>query len=317
MKLIIVSPAAQNSTLGNSITADRWAKISRALGHEVSVANEWTGEPCDTLIALHARRTYSSIERFRQAYPERPLVVALTGTDLYDDLPESREARHSVDLATRVVVLQSAALHALAGDIRAKTCVIYQSAVPPAQRPGVASDRFDVCVLSHLREVKDPLRVALASRLLPDISKIRIIHAGRALDPKWDELARREERENFRYQWVGEQSHEAAMELLASCQLFVLPSTMEGGANAIAEAVVCGVPVLCSQIPGNAGMLDLNYPGCFRVGDTEQLAHMLHRAETDSGFIRELRDIIQSIKERFSPVQELTRWKELLGTFQL
>ena len=35
-----------------------------------------------------------------------PLVVALTGTDLYGDIHTSPEAQTSLDLATRLVVLQ-------------------------------------------------------------------------------------------------------------------------------------------------------------------------------------------------------------------
>ena len=311
MTIVIISPAAHDTTLGNSITANRWAGILRTLGHAVSIATEWNGESCDMLIALHARRSHSSIQRFRQAYPEHPLIVALTGTDLYNDLPSNREVNHSLDLATRIVVLQSAALELLPGDVRSKACVIYQSAVAPEHPPKADEAHFDVCVLSHLRDVKDPLRAAFASRLLPAASKIRIIHAGRTLDPRWEALARREERENPRYRWIGEQSHDAAMGLLAGSKLFVLSSAAEGGANAIAEAVVCGVPVVCSDIPGNVGMLQRGYPGYFRPGDTEQLALLLHRAETDTAFTSEIRTLILRMQNRFSPAEELAAWDQL------
>lgn len=312
MKIIIVSPASRDATLGNSITANRWANILQALGHANSIADEWNDEACDLLIALHARRSHSSIERFRQAHPERPLIVALTGTDIYSDLPVNREAQQSVDVATRVVVLQSAALDVLGKDVRGKTCVIYQSAVQPERRTQPPGDHFAVCVLSHLREVKDPLRAAWASRLLPASSKVRIVHAGRALDKKWGELARREERENPRYRWIGEQSHETARQLLANSQLLVLASVMEGGANAIAEAVVCGVPVLCSDVAGNVGMLGRDYTGYFRCGDTKQLAAMLRRAEVENAFMNGLRDCVRSMQQRFSPEQEVASWNRLL-----
>jgi len=312
VKVIIISPSAHDATLGNSITANRWSGVLQTLGHSNSIAGEWNDEPCDLLIALHARRSHSSIERFRQAYPERSLIVALTGTDVYNDLLANREAQGSVDIATRVVVLQSAALDMLSEDVRRKTCVIYQSAVPPRLRTQPAEDHFAVCVLSHLREVKDPLRAALASRLLPASSKVRIIHAGRGLDQKWEELARREERENSRYRWIGEQPHETAKELLASCHLLVLSSATEGGANVIAEAVVCGVPVLCSDVPGNIGMLGRDYTGYFRCRDTEQLAAMLHRAEIETRFMNELRGLVRSKQQRFSPEQEIASWDRLL-----
>jgi hypothetical protein len=56
----------------------RWARILRRLGHRVIVVPRWTGEACDLLIALHARRSAGSVRRFRRAYPTRPIVVALT-----------------------------------------------------------------------------------------------------------------------------------------------------------------------------------------------------------------------------------------------
>jgi putative glycosyltransferase (TIGR04348 family) len=312
MKIVLVTPAPAAETLGNSVTANRWENILRTLGHEVSTTTSWIDEDCDALIALHARRSHSSVESFRRAHPDRPLIVALTGTDLYSDLPDNSEALHSLSIATRVVVLQIAALEQLDDITRAKTHIIYQSAVPPAHRPKPAKDRFDVCVLSHLREVKDPLRAALASRLLPEASKIRIVHAGRALDQNWMEAARQQERENSRYRWIGEQSHEAGLRLLSRCRLLVLSSTMEGGANAIAEAVVCGIPILCSDIPGNVGMLDRKYPGFFRTGDTQQLSTMLYRAEIDADFLGQLADFIHALQERFAPEREVASWGHLL-----
>src|SRR3989454_2204012 len=91
VKIFIVTPEAPRSTLGNAVTANRWAGILRELGHDVTLAMQWmTGvdDVYDVLIALHARRSYPSIERFRRAHPDRPLIVALTGTDLYSDLPD-------------------------------------------------------------------------------------------------------------------------------------------------------------------------------------------------------------------------------------
>ena len=121
MKTIIVTPRPVDSTLGNSITARRWADILRTLGHEVAVATEWAGEDYDLFIGLHARRSNATIKKFRQAYPDRPVIVALTGTDLYRDLPDNSEARDSLFVATRIVALQDAALERLDDEARAKT----------------------------------------------------------------------------------------------------------------------------------------------------------------------------------------------------
>lgn len=312
MKAFIITPAL-STTAGNGITAQRWAGVLRALGHQVFVDADWSGEDCDLLIALHARRSSSSVERFRKTYPDRPLIVALTGTDLYCDLRADASARRSLALATRIVALQNRAADELNDEARAKLHVIYQSAVPPGEWEPPSNDCFTVCVLSHLRDVKDPLRAAWASRRLPAESRIRIVHAGRPLEPKWEELALEEECTNPRYRWLLEMPHDAAMQLLSRSHLLIVSSEVEGGANVLSEAVVCGVPVLCSEIPGNIGMLGVDYPGYFPVNDTAKLAGLLHRAETNSTFMKSLRKFIDRLRNVFDPEQEKRAWARLLA----
>jgi hypothetical protein len=105
-KVCVVSPAPPGSRNGNRITALRWARILRDLGRRVTVAEEYRGGRCDLMVALHALRSAVSVDRYRSSYPDAPLIVALTGTDLYDSLHTHPEARRAVDLATRLIVLQ-------------------------------------------------------------------------------------------------------------------------------------------------------------------------------------------------------------------
>jgi len=238
--------------------------------------------------------------------------VGLTGTDLYRDLRSSNAGRGALAIATHIVALQGAALEELDETARAKTTVIYQSAEPPIQRDPTSTSFFDVCVISHLRLLKDPLRAAYAARLLRPESQIRVTHIGRSLEPQWPDWAREEERTNPRYRWLGELPHETTMRMLSASRLLVLSSTMEGGANAIAEAVVSGVPPLCSDVPGNVGMLGSDYPGYFRLQDTSHLADLLHQAESNAGFMERLYEFVRKIQYRFTPEQEFTSWKRLL-----
>ena len=182
MRIKIVSPAPAQVHTGNRTTADRWARLLGELGNEVGVHPAWNGEACDLLIALHARRSFSSIERFREAHPQIPLIVALTGTDVYGDLEKGAEAKRSLAVAARIVVLQELAVRALPGSAQGKTRVIYQSADRPAISPPREEQCFQVCVLAHLRSVKDPLRTAYAVRDLPASSLTLMKHAGAILD---------------------------------------------------------------------------------------------------------------------------------------
>lgn len=214
--IALVCPAPPGSRQGNRVTALRWARILRGLGHRVRILGAWVGEDVDLLVALHARRSAPSIHSFRARHPGRRVVVALTGTDLYHDLWRSRAARRSLEVADRLILLQGAGRRTLPAAQRRKARVIHQSVVAPQAPAGVGSRRsFDICVLAHLRAVKDPLRAALAVRALPPGSRIRVVHLGRALDRGLEARARREMERNPRYRWIGERLRPAALHRLA------------------------------------------------------------------------------------------------------
>jgi len=148
MKICIVTPAGPKQRNGNRVTAARWSRFLRQLGHEVLLEESWGGEEPDLMIALHARRSHSSIRRYAAAHPHRPLIVALTGTDLYRDIRSDEAARESLELATALIVLQEKSLEELEPRHRGKTRVIYQSA-EPVKRQSPAKRYFDVCVIGH------------------------------------------------------------------------------------------------------------------------------------------------------------------------
>lgn len=312
MRIAIVTPSRRDTPLGNSITANRWTEILTSLGHQVQTSTDWDGAFADVLVALHARRSNASVRRFHDHYPQRPVIVALTGTDLYLDIKASEDARDSLAVADRLVVLQNRAGEELDESLRPKIRVIYQSALPPSAKPKPLNDCFEVCVSAHLRDVKDPLRAALAARLLPADSRMRIMHVGRALDDVWARLATEEQRNNPRYRWLGERDHAAALEILARSRGVVVSSEMEGGANVIAEAVVSGVPVICSDISGNVGMLGGDYPGYYKLRDTQNLADILNLLETDPVYRGQLQAFISNLKPRFSHDGEVQAWRSLI-----
>ncbi len=303
MKIAIVSPASSGPRSGNRHTAARWANFLREAGHKVAVATSWDSGGEDVLVALHARKSYESIARFHAARPGAPVIVVLTGTDLYRDIRSDRNARRALDLASQLVVLQERGLRELSRRHRDKSRVIYQSA-DVRLRHGPPAHRFRVAVIGHLRAEKDPFRAALALARLPQDREIEVVHLGAALTPDMRRLAERWMKREPRYRWLGSRPHGEAMRWLARSHALVVSSVMEGGANVICEAARIGVPVLASRVPGNIGMLGSNYAGYFALHDDKALAGLLERAARDPRYYRGLKDAVLGRRRLFAPAAE-------------
>ncbi|HEY1957191.1 MAG TPA: selenoneine biosynthesis selenosugar synthase SenB [Polyangiaceae bacterium] len=311
MRVTIVCPVPAGSRLGNRITAVRWRAILESLGHRVRVATE-SGGNGDVLVALHAYKTAEAVRAFRAAHPARPIVVALTGTDLYRDIHVHAEARRSLELADRLVVLHDQAARALPRAMRRKVRLIRQSA-EPAARKARRSATFDVAFVAHLRAEKDPLRAAIAARALARSSRVRIVHAGRALTDDFRARAEREQAENARYVWLGEIASARARRLIATSRVLVLTSHTEGGANVLGEAIMSATPVIASRIPAAVSALGGGYRGFFPPGDTRALTRLLARAESDRPFLQELTRATRARRPLFAPSAERAAWRALLG----
>lgn len=307
-----MTPRQSGVRTGNRVTADRWTRILRSLGHRVHSSASYHGERCDLLIALHARKSGTAIERFRASHVDAPLIVALTGTDLYRDIKSSEVAQRSLDLATQLILLQPHGKDEIPQSLQHKIHVIYQSAEKPKKKAKPKRNVFEVCVLGNLRPVKDPFRTAIAARRLPMSSRIRIVHVGAATSAQMEQRALEEQQRNPRYHWLGERSHGLARRILARCRLMVLSSKSEGGANVVSEACVASVPIVASRIPGSVGLLGDDYPGYFAVGDTAELRTLLERAERDVKFLAQLKSHCTRLAPLFKPRRERDAWRKLL-----
>ena len=276
----------------------------RAAGHRAILADPGAVPSCDVLLALHARKSAASVARSRGTAPERPIVVALTGTDLYVDIHRDADAKRSLELADLLITLHERAAEELPARLRGKVRVVPQSAPPLRSRPRQSTRVFEVAVVGHLRDEKDPLRTALAARLLPYASQVRVVHAGAALTEAWERAARLESRKNPRYEYLGELPLSRARALIARSRVLSLTSRMEGGANVVSEAVAAGTPILATRIPAMEAILGEDHPGLFEVEATEELAALLLRAEGDPGFLRELARRSRALRRALSPARE-------------
>jgi len=313
MHIGIITPAATKSLNGNRATANRWADFLREIGHQVSISVEWDGTAYDLMIALHAWRSAESLASFKKKHPELPLVLAMTGTDLYRFIKSHPQPTlASIRSADRLVTLHRLATRVLPADAHHKVHVIHQSAVPLSGSIKRSVKYFDICVAGHLREEKDSMRVAYAVRDLPQDSRIRVLHFGKAHNDEWAAYAQEEMNINPRYHWYGEVPHWRVRQAYGSCHLMVLPSVMEGGANVISEATVAGLPVIASDIDGSIGLLGDDYAGYYPVQDTKALQQLLLKAEAEPAYVKKLEQQCKHKAGLFTREAERQGWADLL-----
>lgn len=306
----IVTPGTRQANNGNWRTARRWAGFLAGIAKPI-VQSEWRGEPADIAIALHAKRSAASVARLREEAPGVPLVLVLSGTDLYRDLPRSPEAARSLALADRIVALQADALAHVPAEHLGKCEVIHQSspALSPARK---REGRLDCVAVGHLREEKDPRTLWQALGLLDPRLPIRLRHIGAPLDPELGRQAQALAARDPRFRWSGAVPHGLARCAIRDAHLLVHPSTMEGGANVIVEAVTAGTPVAASRVSGNVGMLGPDYPGYFEVGDAHGLAGLLATLAADPAALRGLRKACEARRSLFTPAREQRALRRLV-----
>jgi putative glycosyltransferase (TIGR04348 family) len=303
--LCIVTPALADANNGNWQTAQRWARMLS--GHyRVRLAKQWTGNlpgdaDTDLLIALHARRSAASVAAWCTARPAQPMLLALTGTDLYRDIHVDADAQRALALAHRVIVLQEQGPMALPASVRDKCRVVFQSSARRQTLPKTTL-HLRALMVGHLRDEKWPQTLFEAARLLQADEGIFIDHVGAALDPALGDAARATQRDCPHYRWLGSQPHAATLARIQRAHVLVHSSRMEGGAHVILEAVLCGTPVLASKVPGNVGMLGADYRGYFAPGDAGALVEKLRDCRRDIASRQGTLTVLQAQCETRAPL---------------
>jgi putative glycosyltransferase (TIGR04348 family) len=235
------------------------------------------------------------------------LGLVLTGTDLYRDIQSDAAAQAALQLAQRLIVLQDQGPLALPADVRGRCSVVLQSSTR-RQLLAKPAGFLKAVMVGHLRDEKSPQTLFEAAHLLQANEGIRIDHIGRALDPALEDAARLTMAQCPHYRWLDGLPHENTRRRIQRAHVLVHTSRMEGGAHVIMEAALSGTPVLASRIPGNVGMLGMDYAGYFEPGDAAGLAGLLracHRGISDpNGLLARLQSQCAQRSELFEPAAE-------------
>ena len=310
-----MTPALASANNGNWQTAQRWARLLSA-HYRVQVTGHWGPGPAadvDIMVALHARRSAASIQAWAAQPQRRPLVVVLTGTDLYRDIGSSPEAQASLQLADRLVVLNELGLQSLPEPLRAKGVVCLQST--PARQTLVKTPRhLRALMVGHLRDEKSPQTYFEAALRLQSQHDILLDHIGDGLDPALAQQARDLMQTQPHYRWLGNLPHDRTRARIQAAHVLVHASRMEGGAHVVTEAVTSGTPVLASRIDGNVGLLGPDYLGYFDWGDAAALVALLLRCRRDAAMLAALQAQCQARASLFEPDHERQTLLTLLQT---
>lgn len=293
-----------------------------APAYRVRLTKQWIGGDReaagdDLMIALHARRSAGSIAAWHAARGATrgaagrggrcgplPLVLALTGTDLYRDIDSDADAQRSLALADRLIVLNELGAARLPATLHRRCEVVLQSCPSRRPLPHKPQRHLRALMVGHLRHEKDPATWFRAIRRLAHRADLCFDHIGGALDAALAAQARALMAEDPRYRWLGERAHGESRRRIQAAHVLVHPSVMEGGAQVVIEAIRSGTPVLASRMDGNVGLLGADYGGYFEVGDDRALAALLERARDDPAMLPALARQIEYRAPLFAPEAE-------------
>ena len=190
MKVCVASPYPLSELKGNSVTTDRIVAMLNEGGIEARGAHGNDGELADILITLHAIKGAPAVFDFKKKTPKGKVIILLTGTDIYQGLPEgSQIGEDALQLADRIVVPQEAAIQKLPEKVRDKTVVIRSSLDSIAVKATPSQSPFVISVVGHLRPVKRPFLTIETLAQYPEWSDLEVWQIGQALDEEMRKTA--------------------------------------------------------------------------------------------------------------------------------
>lgn len=267
MKICVASPYPLSELKGNSVTTHRIVEILNEADFEARGSHGFDGAPADLLISLHAFKGEQAVREFQRRCPDGKVVVLITGTDLYVDIPEGR-GLESLEVADAIAITHEEARASVPERFHDKLHIVPSCLEMPEIQAKPEVGKFVISVVGHLRPVKRSFLTIEAVAKHPEWD-VKVWQMGEALDEDMSDVACDWEEADARYKWLGGLPREESLEVCSQSSLTVNSSLLEGGANAVLEAMMMGVPVLASRIEGNVGLLGRDYPGYFEGDDIE------------------------------------------------
>ena len=311
MKVCVASPYPLTELKGNTVTTERIVELLCAGGIEARGSHLFDGEAAEILIALHAVKGAPAIFDYRKKFPEGRVILLITGTDLYESLPAGSEVGHrALREADRIVVVQEAAIARLPEEVRGRAVVIPASLDAIEIEAEPVSPPFAISVVGHPRPVKRPFLTIEAVAKHPAWAEVEVWQIGEALDEGSFREGQEWVKRDSRYRWFGGMVREEALRRCAQSSLTINSSILEGGANAVLEAMTMGVPVLASRIEGNVGMLGEDYPGYFEEGELGDVLEAIVEGRVD---MQAWVELARARLPLFSRETESSSWLELLA----
>ena len=312
MKVLVTTPYERNSLQGNNVTAMRLVSILSESGMDVGmICKDEQVSGADVLIALHARKSAHFIDDFLKMNPVGKVIVYLTGTDLYRDIPNGcKICENSMNLADALVVSNDASLASIPQKFRLKSTVVQKSIYLPDLEANVVTQTNLFTVVGHLREVKQPFMAVESMQLLD--GSVRLVLLGDAVALNYDSVAMGWQARDPRFEWLGRREYREALKWMQRSVATINTSLVEGGANSVGESIVLGVPVLASRIEGNVGMLGEDYDGYFSPDDKQELANLMSRVISGGKFLERLRDQVRARAKIFLRENEKRGWMKLI-----
>jgi glycosyltransferase-like protein len=164
-----------------------------------------------------------------------------------------------------------------------------------------AGERFVIFTIGGIEPRKGSITLLeafarLRARLAPALDPLLVIAGGATLFDYRDELERFAQRRDALglgdrdVRTLGPQSDHDLERLLAAADAFAFPSRKEGFGLAALEALACGLPLVCSDLPVFRTFLrDGDSAVIVATGDVEALAEALERVATDAALRARLR----------------------------